>query len=113
MRASAAGAADPKALLIAALGSMAVLGSVWLVFIARNLSKAPSTQAPKPAAVEAAAPPKPKVEAPEPGAEALMLLALLSMSTLTACNTVAGVGKDVEGAGDKIEDKAEDCKDDC
>ena len=43
---------------------------------------------------------------------ALMLLALLSMSTLTACNTVAGVGKDVEGAGDKIEDKAEDCKDD-
>ena len=42
---------------------------------------------------------------------ALMLLALLSMSTLTACNTMAGVGKDVEGAGDKLEDKAEDCKD--
>lgn len=42
---------------------------------------------------------------------ALMLLALFSMSTLTACNTMAGVGKDVEKAGDKIENKAEDCKD--
>ena len=42
---------------------------------------------------------------------ALMLLAMFSMGTLTACNTVAGVGKDVEAAGDKIEDKAEDCKD--
>ena len=42
---------------------------------------------------------------------ALMLLAMFSMGTLTACNTMAGVGKDVESAGDKIEDKAEDCKD--
>ena len=42
---------------------------------------------------------------------ALMLLAMFSMSTLTACNTMAGVGKDVEKVGDKIEDKAEDCKD--
>lgn len=41
----------------------------------------------------------------------LMLLALFSMGTLTACNTMAGVGKDVESAGEKIEDKAEDCKD--
>lgn len=41
---------------------------------------------------------------------ALMLLALFSMS-LTACNTMAGAGKDIEKAGDKIEDKAEDCKD--
>ena len=41
----------------------------------------------------------------------LMLLAMFSMSTLTACNTVAGAGKDIEKAGDKIEDKAEDCKD--
>jgi entericidin A len=41
----------------------------------------------------------------------LMLLALFSMGTLTACNTMAGVGRDVESAGDKIEDKAEDCKD--
>jgi len=42
---------------------------------------------------------------------ALMLLAMFSMGSLTACNTMAGVGKDVEKAGDKIEDKAEDCKD--
>ncbi len=42
---------------------------------------------------------------------ALMLLALFSMGTLTACNTMAGAGKDIEKAGDKIEDKAEDCKD--
>lgn len=42
---------------------------------------------------------------------AVMLLAMFSMGTLTACNTVAGVGKDVEKVGDKIEDKAEDCKD--
>jgi predicted small secreted protein len=42
---------------------------------------------------------------------ALMLLAMFSMGTLTACNTMAGVGKDVEKVGDKIEDKAEDCKD--
>lgn len=42
---------------------------------------------------------------------ALLMLALFSSSVLTACNTMAGVGKDVEKAGDKIEDKAEDCKD--
>ncbi len=42
---------------------------------------------------------------------ALMLVAMFSMGTLTACNTMAGVGKDVEKVGDKIEDKAEDCKD--
>lgn len=44
-------------------------------------------------------------------AAALLLLALFSTSVLTACNTMAGVGKDVEKAGDKIEQKAEDCKD--
>jgi len=42
---------------------------------------------------------------------ALMLLAMFSMGSLTACNTMAGVGRDVEKVGDKIEDKAEDCKD--
>ena len=42
---------------------------------------------------------------------ALMVMALFSMGTLTACNTMAGAGKDIEKAGDKIEDKAEDCKD--
>jgi len=43
----------------------------------------------------------------------LMIMAMFSMGTLTACNTVAGAGKDIKGAGDKIEDKAEDCKEDC
>ena len=43
---------------------------------------------------------------------ALLLLAMFSMNVLTACNTVAGAGKDIEKAGDKIEDTAEDCKDD-
>lgn len=41
----------------------------------------------------------------------LLLLALFSMSFLSACNTMAGAGRDIEKAGDKIEDKAEDCKD--
>ena len=42
---------------------------------------------------------------------ALMLLALFSSATLTACNTMAGAGKDVQKAGEKVEQKAEDCKD--
>ena len=42
---------------------------------------------------------------------ALMLLAMFSMGTLTACNTMAGAGKDVQKAGEKVEDKAQDCKD--
>lgn len=42
---------------------------------------------------------------------AMLLLALFSMGTLSACNTMAGAGKDVQGAGEKVEDKAEDCKD--
>ncbi|OHE83117.1 MAG: entericidin [Lysobacterales bacterium RIFOXYD1_FULL_69_11] len=41
----------------------------------------------------------------------LMLLAMFSMGTLTACNTMAGVGEDVQAGGEKLEDKAEDCKD--
>ena len=42
---------------------------------------------------------------------ALLMMALFSSSFLTSCNTMAGVGNDVEKAGDKIENKAEDCKD--
>ncbi|RPE79660.1 entericidin A/B family lipoprotein [Vulcaniibacterium tengchongense] len=42
---------------------------------------------------------------------ALMLLALFSTGVLTACNTVAGAGKDVQSAGEKVEETAEDCKD--
>ncbi len=41
---------------------------------------------------------------------AVMLLAMFSMG-LTACNTVAGAGKDVQKVGEKVEDKAQDCKD--
>jgi entericidin A len=42
---------------------------------------------------------------------ALLLLAAFSTSTLTACNTMAGAGKDVQKVGEKVEDKAQDCKD--
>jgi predicted small secreted protein len=42
---------------------------------------------------------------------ALMLLAMFSTATLTACNTMAGAGKDVQKVGQKVEDKAQDCKD--
>ncbi|HEY0504257.1 MAG TPA: entericidin A/B family lipoprotein [Lysobacter sp.] len=37
---------------------------------------------------------------------ALLLLALFSIGTLSACNTVAGAGKDVQKAGEKVEDAA-------
>ena len=42
---------------------------------------------------------------------ALMLLALFSVGTLSACNTMKGAGKDVQKVGEKVEDKAQDCKD--
>lgn len=41
----------------------------------------------------------------------LAILLMIAVGGLSACNTMAGVGKDVGKAGDKIEDKAEDCKD--
>ena len=41
----------------------------------------------------------------------LMLLAMFSMGTLTACNTMAGAGEDIQAGGEKIEAKDEDCKD--
>jgi predicted small secreted protein len=43
----------------------------------------------------------------------VLMLAILSTGTfsLTACNTMAGVGEDVQDVGEKVEDKAEDCKD--
>lgn len=40
----------------------------------------------------------------------LMLLGLFSMGTMTACSTMAGVGQDVEDAGEAIEEQAEDCE---
>ncbi len=42
---------------------------------------------------------------------ALLILAMFASATLTACNTVAGAGKDVQKAGEKVEEKAQDCKD--
>lgn len=42
---------------------------------------------------------------------ALLLLALFSMGMLSACNTVAGAGKDVQKAGEKVEQKAEEVRD--
>ncbi|KAB8189280.1 entericidin A/B family lipoprotein [Lysobacter maris] len=42
---------------------------------------------------------------------ALMLLAAFLVGTLGACNTMAGAGKDVQAVGEKVEEKAEDCKD--
>jgi predicted small secreted protein len=41
----------------------------------------------------------------------LMLLAMFSMSFLAACNTMEGAGQDVQKVGEKVEDKAGDCKD--
>lgn len=44
----------------------------------------------------------------------LVLLAVFSLGMLNACNTVEGVGKDVQKAGEKVEDSARDCKEgDC
>ncbi len=41
----------------------------------------------------------------------LAMMAMFSTATLTACNTVAGAGKDVQKVGEKVQTKAEDCKD--
>ena len=42
---------------------------------------------------------------------ALLMLVMFSSVILTACNTIAGAGKDVQKAGEKVEEKAQDCKD--
>jgi len=36
----------------------------------------------------------------------LLMLSVLSVGMLSGCNTVAGAGKDVKGAGEKVEDAA-------
>lgn len=41
----------------------------------------------------------------------LMSLGMFSLGMLSGCNTMAGAGKDVQKAGEKVEDKAQDCKD--
>ena len=40
----------------------------------------------------------------------LSLLALFSMGTLTACNTMAGAGEDIQEAGDELTEEAVACK---
>ena len=41
----------------------------------------------------------------------LAALGLCSIGMLSGCNTVAGAGKDMQKAGQKVENKADDCKD--
>lgn len=41
----------------------------------------------------------------------MMFVALFSVGTLTACNTMAGLGEDVQEAGDELQDEARACKD--
>lgn len=36
---------------------------------------------------------------------------LACMLMLAGCNTIAGMGKDVQKVGEKVEEKAQDCKD--
>lgn len=38
----------------------------------------------------------------------LMLLVLFSASTMTACNTVKGVGKDVKKVGEEMQEAADE-----
>jgi predicted small secreted protein len=39
------------------------------------------------------------------------LAVLVCMAMLAGCNTIAGMGKDVQKVGEKVEEKAQDCKD--
>lgn len=41
----------------------------------------------------------------------MMMLALASAATFSGCNTMRGAGQDVEKAGEKMQDAAEDCSD--
>jgi entericidin A len=47
-----------------------------------------------------------KQENPMKRVIALMLLSMFSVAVLSGCNTVAGAGKDVQKAGEKVEDAA-------
>jgi len=40
----------------------------------------------------------------------VVIISLLTLGGLAGCNTVEGVGKDLEAAGDAIEDSASDNK---
>ena len=39
------------------------------------------------------------------------LVGAFSVGMLSGCNTMAGTEKDIQKAGEKVEDKAQDCKD--
>ncbi|WP_325314518.1 entericidin A/B family lipoprotein [Kingella oralis] len=41
----------------------------------------------------------------------LVLIAITSMLTLSACNTISGAGKDVSAAGNAVSNAAQDVKD--
>ena len=43
----------------------------------------------------------------------MILMALLAAFALSGCNTMAGLGKDVEKAGEVVKETAEDCKGGC
>lgn len=43
-------------------------------------------------------------------ARAMALLVVLAIATLSGCNTMRGVGQDIEATGDKIENTAERAK---
>ncbi|KAF1685984.1 entericidin [Pseudoxanthomonas broegbernensis] len=41
----------------------------------------------------------------------MSMLSLFCAGMLPACNTMKGAGQDVQKVGEKLEDKAQDCKD--
>lgn len=41
----------------------------------------------------------------------LLLVSVAGLTLLSGCNTVEGVGRDLQRAGDAIEDEAEDTRD--
>lgn len=43
-------------------------------------------------------------------AKAMALLVILGITALSGCNTMRGVGQDIEATGDKIENTAERAK---
>jgi entericidin B len=44
------------------------------------------------------------------GLATLLLLGLITMMSLSGCNTISGAGEDVSAAGDAMSDTAEDVK---
>lgn len=41
----------------------------------------------------------------------MMVVGLFAAGVLSGCNTMAGAGKDIKGAGQKVESTAEKCSD--